>query len=107
MSTKVLYVVSAEIIAKEGSEMWGQAKGGYLYCIVRSVDAREAIQMCCSALEDDRYEVALIEDVIQSETMDWAEEEQNSSTLWETLQEYKLNPDDEVWYSTIYTHNED
>ena len=56
--------------------------------------------------EDDRYEVALIEEVIQAEKMNWAEDEK-SGPLWETLKEFKLNPDDEVWYSTIYTHNED
>lgn len=72
---KNLYIVAAEVVAKQGSEMWGKAKGGYLYCVVPEQDAENAAKSARIALEEDSYSVIQIEEVIKFENMAWDSEE--------------------------------
>ena len=69
------YIVSAEVVAKPGSEMWGKAKGAYLYCVVPEKDAEKAAKSTRIALEEDNYDVIQIEEVIKYENMTWESEE--------------------------------
>ncbi len=104
MTAKLVYVVSLEISPKKGSQMWGKAKGGYLFCVVRSIDAREAIEKCCAALIEDKYKIVLVEEVIKSENMDW-DNSTDEGQLLRLAQE--CQDDDEVRYSPISTFNEE
>ena len=73
-----LYIVSAEVVAKPGSEMWGNAEGGFLYCVVPEKDAEKAAKSARIALEEDNYGVTQIEEVIKFENMAWESEEVES-----------------------------
>ena len=70
-----LYIVSVEVHAKPGSEMWGNAIGGFLYCVVPEEDAEKAIKSTRIALEEDNYEIKQIEEAIKFENMAWESEE--------------------------------
>ena len=54
-----LYIVSAEVVAKPGSEMWGHAKGGYLYCIVPEKDAEKAADAILAHIEANRKKLGI------------------------------------------------
>ncbi len=66
-----IYIVSAEVTAKQGSEMWGDAIGGFLFCVVPKEDAEEAAKFARIALEEDNYAVNKIEEVIKFKNMAW------------------------------------
>ena len=99
-----IYVVAAEVAAKPDSEMWGVAKGGFLYCIVPTIDAENAAKNARLALEEDNYQVVEIEEVVKFNNMEWESEEVENNYKELAFDALKAN---DVIYGPFFIYNED
>lgn len=100
--TQRLYIVSLEIIPKQGAEMWGKAEGGFLYCILQAKNAEKAAVQSRTALEEDSYEVVDIEEVIKYENMDWESEDVAKEYEEMAIAAQKVN---DVFYGPICVYD--
>jgi len=81
MNTKdnnILYVVSAEIIGMEKSQLKRETDGigAYLNAFVPAYDALEARNRVKSALEEDHYKVIRIEEIIESKNIEFENDDE-------------------------------
>lgn len=70
-----VYVLSAEVAAQPGCEMWGQAEGAFVYCYVNAFDARDAASRVAAALEEDKYGILAFEWIMVAGEMDWEDDD--------------------------------
>lgn len=100
----VLYVVDANVIPAEGSELleeYPEATGAYLKCFVKAKDALEAGNKVKGALEEDLYTVIGIEEILLEDSYDEQEWEPEIKNI---ITEAKNDEDYEVYYGSFYCY---
>ena len=98
-----LYIVSAEITAKEDSEILKKDEGAFLFAFVLETDADLAGAKVRKALEEDNFDVDQIEEIILEEHFEW--EDQDKEVIDECIAEAKETND--VVYGPFFAFEED
>jgi hypothetical protein len=102
-----LYIVDVNVIPAEDSEILEQfpdAKGALLTCFVKAEDALVAGINVKSALEEDRYTVLKIEEIVLEDSYD---ENEWEPEIKEIIDEAKNDKAAEVYYGPFYCYEED
>ena len=109
MNTKdhnnILYVVSAEILGMEQSQLKRETDGigAYLNAFVPAGDALEAGMRVKTALEEDHYKVIRIEEIIEIKNIEF---ENNDETNFDELKKEALETN-KVVYGPFFIFDHD
>ncbi len=95
-----VYVVSAEVVPQEGSEMWGVAIGGFVNCYVKAEDARQASSRVASALGEDKYGIVAFEWIMPAADIAWDDDDVEEQRAYEET----AGAGDDVVYSQFNTY---
>lgn len=95
-----IYAVSAEVVPHKGSEMWGVALGGFVYCYVKALDARQASDRVETALGEDKYGIVAFEWVMPAAEVAWDDEDADEQRAYE----HEAGASDDVVYSQFNTY---
>lgn len=102
-----VFVVDAEVRALEGSEMWGVADSGFVYCYVLALDARQASSRVEEALTRNKFAIVSFEAVMPAEATMWDDGEEGEEAAEHRGYAEEAENSGEVVYSAFYSHEEE
>ncbi len=103
MENQEMYIVSAEITAREDSDTMKKGEGAFLFSFVMETDADLAGIRVRNAFEEDGFMVEQIEEIILEDQFQW--DEQDEEVIAECIKEAKENND--VVYGPFYVFDDE